>query len=318
MRNAGVNDVAIILGSIFPEKVREYYGDGGALGMKLHYIEQGDPKGLAHAIGLAREFMGREKFVVYLGDNLLKGGIAEHIRAFDSSTYDALVLLSEVSEPQRFGVAKFDSQGRLEALIEKPREPPSRYALVGVYLFTPLIFDAISRLKPSWRGELEITDAIQSLLVAGRDVQHRFVAGWWKDTGTVQDVIESNRLILDDRMEPHLMGTVEKGATVEGRIQISEGAVVKANSVVRGPVHIGPRSVIGFGAYVGPYTSIGSDCRIENAEIENSVIFDHVEVMNVSKRITNSIIGSFSEVKGGDERPTGVRLILGEGSTVKV
>jgi glucose-1-phosphate thymidylyltransferase len=318
MSDAGVKEVAIVLGSVWPEKVREYYGDGSSLGMTFHYIDQGNPLGLAHAVGLAKEFVGQDKFVVYLGDNLLKGGIAEHVNSFSSGNYDAMVLLTKVLEPERFGVAKFDRSGKLEALIEKPKPPPSQFALVGVYFLTPIIFDAIDKLKPSWRGELEITDAIQTLLATGRDVQHRFVEGWWKDTGTVQDILDSNRLILDDKMQTAVHGTIRSSAIVEGRVYISQGVTVDDGSVVRGPAFVGPHSVIGPNTYVGPYSSIGGDCRIVNSEIESSVVFDGVEIINVRRRITSSIIGAHSEVVGMNERPAGYRLIVGEQSSVKV
>ena len=318
MRDAGATEVAIILGSLYPEKVREYYGDGSSLGMKLEYIHQGEPKGLAQAVGLAKDFVGKDPFVVYLGDNLLKGGIAAHARAFTSAKFDAMVLLSKVTEPQRFGVAKFDAQGNLEALIEKPKNPPSPYALVGVYFLTPVIFDAIANLKPSWRGELEITDAIQSLLSSGRKVKHSFVEGWWKDTGSVQDILDSNSLVLDDKMQTALLGTIRKGAIVEGRVHIDEGVIVDEGSVVRGPAFVGPGSVIGPNAYVGPYTSIGANCKVVNSEIENSVVLDGVEIQNVGRRITASIIGAHSKVVGTSERPAGFKFIVGEQSSVKV
>jgi glucose-1-phosphate thymidylyltransferase len=318
MCDAGVKEVAIVLGSVWPEKVREYYGDGSSLGMRFHYIDQGKPLGLAHAIGLAKEFVGQDKFLVYLGDNLLKGGIAKHVNSFSSEKYDAMVLLTKVSAPERFGVAKFDGSGKLEALIEKPKPPPSQFALVGVYFLTPIIFDAIDKLKPSWRGELEITDAIQTLLATGHDVQHRFVEGWWKDTGTVQDILDSNRLILDDRMQTAVYGMIKSGAMVEGRVHIGQGVTVDEGSVVRGPAYVGPHSVIGPNTYVGPYSSIGKDCRIVNSEIESSVVFDSVQILNVKRRITSSIIGAHSEVVGMNERPAGYRLIVGEQSSVKV
>ena len=318
MCDAEVKEVAIVLGSVWPEKVREYYGDGSSFGMKFHYIHQGDPLGLAHAIGLAKGFVGQDKFVVYLGDNLLKGGITKHVSSFSSGKSDALVLLTKVSEPERFGVAKFDGSGKLEALIEKPKQPPSPFALVGVYFFTPIIFDAISKLKPSWRGELEITDAIQTLLSTGHDVQHSFVEGWWKDTGTVQDILDSNRLVLDDRMQTAIQGTIKNGAIVEGRVYIGQGATLDVGSIVRGPAYVGPHSVIGPNTYVGPYSSIGADCHIVNSEIESSVVFDGVEILNVRRRITNSIIGARSEIVGVNERPAGYKLIVGEQSSVKV
>ncbi len=318
MRDAGATEVAVILGSVYPEKVREYYGDGSTLGMKLEYINQGEPKGLAQAVGLTKNFVGKDSFVVYLADNLLKGRIITHTNEFKNSGSDAMILLSKVTEPERFGVAKFDAQRKLEALIEKPKNPPSPYALVGVYFLTPVIFDAIADLKPSWRGELEITDAIQSLLSSGRKVTHSFVEGWWKDTGSTDDILDSNRLVLDDKMEPSIYGTVERGAIVEGKVRIGENATVTGDSVVRGPVHIGPSTIIGPKAYVGPYTSVGSGCKIVNSEVESSVILDHVEILNSRKRLTDSIIGSYSKIIGTDERPVGYRFILGEQSTVKV
>ena len=318
LRAAGIRDVAVILGSVWPEKVREYYGDGSKIDMRLHYIDQGEPRGLAHAVGLTREFVGNERFVVYLGDNLLRGGIAGHAAAFNAHDSDAMVLLTKVSEPERFGVAKFDENGKLQALVEKPKQPPSSFALVGVYFFKPIVFDAIRDLKPSWRGELEITDAIQSLLTSGRKVDHSIVEGWWKDTGTVQDILDSNSLVLDDKMQTAVQGTIKNGAILEGRVHIGEGVSVNEGSVVRGPAYVGPHSVIGPNTYLGPYSSIGADCHIVNSEIESSVVLDGVEILNVGRRITGSIIGAHSKVVGVNERPAGYRLIVGEQSSVKV
>jgi glucose-1-phosphate thymidylyltransferase len=190
--------------------------------------------------------------------------------------------------------------------------------LVGVYFFTPQVFDAIRGLKPSWRGELEITDAIQSLLTLGRKVEHSIVEGWWKDTGTVQDILDSNSLVLDDRMQTAVLCTIKNGATVEGRVHIGDGASVSEGSIVRGPAYVGPHSIIGPNAYVGPYTSIGADCHIVNSEIESSVVLDGVEILDVGRRITSSVIGARSKVVGVNERPAGYRLIVGEQSSVKV
>ncbi len=318
LKAAGVTEVAIILGDIWPEKVVEYYGDGSRLGLRLEYMRQGEPRGLAHAISLAESFVGDDRFVVYLGDNLLKGGIGEHADAFRAGNPDAMVLLSKVTEPQRFGVAQFDSKGKLERLVEKPKQPPSPYALVGVYFFAPSIFEAIRQLKPSWRGELEITDAIQSLITEGGKVEHRFVDGWWKDTGTVQDILDSNSLVLDDKMQTAVLGTIKNGAIVEGRVHIDQGVIVNEGSVVRGPAYVGPHSVIGPNTYVGPYTSIGADCHVVNSEIESSVVLDGVEILDVGRRITSSIIGAHSKVVGANERPAGYKLIVGEQSSVKV
>jgi glucose-1-phosphate thymidylyltransferase len=286
--------------------------------MKLTYINQGEPRGLAQAVSLAESFVNKDRFVTYLGDNLLKMGIATHAKTFETSEADAMVLLSKVEDPQRFGVAQFNPEGKLEGLIEKPLQPPSPYALVGVYFFTNMIFDAIRELKPSSRGEYEITGAIQNLLISGRSVTHSFVEGWWKDTGTVNDILASNSLVLDDKMQTTLLGTIEIGANVEGRVHIDDEAVVREGSTVKGPAYVGSRSIIGPNAYVGPYTSIGADCRISNSEIENSVVLDGVEIFEVSKRITGSIIGARSKIVGATERPAGYKLIIGEQSSVKV
>lgn len=318
MKEAGVVEVAIILGNIWPEKVVEYYGDGSKLGMKLTYISQGEPRGLAQAVSLAESFVNGDRFVMYLGDNLLKGGITKEAKAFSVSDAHGMVLLSKVEDPQRFGVAQFDGDGKLVRLIEKPKQPPSPFALVGVYFFTPNIFNAIRQLKPSLRGEYEITDAIQGLLTSGQKVAHSVVEGWWKDTGTINDILDSNSLVLDDKMKPVCLGTIEEGGTIEGRVHIDADVVVGKGSVVKGPAHVGPRSIIGPNAYVGPYTSIGANCQIVNSEIENSVVLDGVEIRNVERRITSSIIGAHSQVIGADERPAGYKLIIGEQSSIKV
>jgi glucose-1-phosphate thymidylyltransferase len=318
MKSAGITEVAVILGNLWPEKVVEYYGDGTKLGMKLTYINQGVPRGLAQALSLAESFVNKDKVVMYLGDNLLKMGITTHAKAFETGNADGMVLLSKVEDPQRFGVARFDSEGKLVGLVEKPKQPPSPYALVGVYFFTSMIFEAIRQLKPSSRGEYEITDAIQTLLMSGGRVAHSFVEGWWKDTGTVNDILVSNSLVLDDKMQTALLGTVEIGASIEGRVHVDDGAVVCEGSTVKGPAYVGSRSIIGPNAYVGPYTSIGADCRVLNSEIENSVVLDGVEILDVGKRITGSIIGAHSKIVGATERPAGYKLIIGEQSSVKV
>ncbi|MCX8205199.1 MAG: glucose-1-phosphate thymidylyltransferase, partial [Candidatus Nezhaarchaeota archaeon] len=201
IRDSGVKDVAIVLGEIYPELVREHYGDGSKFGVKITYIYQGRPLGIAHAVGLCRGFVGEDRFVVYLGDNLLQSGIKKYVEAFLSGDYDAYILLKEVDDPTRFGVAKFDQNGRLVGLVEKPKVPPSKYALVGVYFFKPVVFEVLRELKPSWRGELEITDALQLMLERGYRVGYGFVDGWWLDTGKKDDVLYANALILDERIK---------------------------------------------------------------------------------------------------------------------
>ena len=320
LRDSGVRDVAVVLGEVAPGRVVDFYGDGGWLGLRLTYIYQGYPYGLAHAVYLAKGFVGDDAFVVYLGDNVLLGGIREFVKRFENSDADAMVLLSEVPEPQRFGVAKFDEKGRLIGLVEKPKVPPSKYALVGVYFFRPPhIFKAIEVLKPSWRGELEITDAIQKLIDWNLKVDYAFVKGWWKDTGTPKDILDANRLLFDYKYRGSVIkGEVHSNATIEGRVYIDKGAIVASGSVIRGPAYIGKNTVIGPNTYVGPYTSIGDNCKLVNVEIENSVVMDNVVIENVRERIVDSLIGSGAKIVKGDDKPRGLKLIVGEQAYVRL
>jgi glucose-1-phosphate thymidylyltransferase len=317
LKAAGISEVAIILGNIQPEKVIEYYGDGSKLGLNLAYIRQGEPRGLAHAISLSESFVGGDDFVVYLGDNLLRDGITEYVQVFQANRPDAMVLLSKVKDPQRFGVAQFDAKGNLERLIEKPKQPPSPYALVGVYFFTEQIFHAIREVRPSWRGELEITEAIQKLLENGLLVQYKFVQGWWKDMGSPEDVLEANRLILDHKLEGSFIeGHVEDGASIQGRVRIEAGAVVMRGATIRGPAFIGGKTRIAQRTYIGPFTSIGTNCELSGCEVENTVIMDGCKI-GVHARIVDSLIGPDTEIMRKDEiTPNGYRLILGQASKV--
>jgi len=314
LRNSGVHDIAIILGDIMPEKVKGFYGDGSRFGVNITYIFQGKPAGIAHAVGLAEKFVGESPFVVYLGDNLLKGGISKFVQEFQQNNYDAMVLLCEVQNPQRFGVAELDEKGRLVRLVEKPKKPPSNYALTGIYFFKPVIFKMIGKLKPSWRGELEITEAIQMLLDGGYNVDYRIVEGWWKDTGTIEDILEANILVLDE-MEPKMRGTVEDKALIQGRVTVETGAVVKKGALIRGPAIIGENAVIESGVYIGPYTSIGNNVKIKCGEIENSIIMDNCTI-EVNAKIIDSVIGANSEVIANRKGPKGHRLIVGENSKI--
>jgi len=314
LRDSGVKDIAIILGDIYPDKVKEYYGDGERFGVRLDYIYQGEPKGIAHAVGLCEGYVGDSEFVVYLGDNLLKGGVGRFARIFEDSDYDAMVLLCEVGKPQLFGVAKFDGTGRLVGLVEKPKTPPSSYALIGIYFFRPVIFDMIRKLEPSWRGELEITEAIHLLVVNGYNVQHHIVSGWWKDTGTADDILEANRLVLDD-LGTRIEGTVEDHSSIQGRVTIGSNSVVKSTALIRGPVVIGQNSVIEGNVYVGPYTSIGNNVLVKKGEIEDSIIMDGC-LIDVNERITDSIIGPNTKIVHVNSKPIGRRFILGESSQI--
>jgi len=314
LRASGVNDVAIILGDIYPGKVEEYYGDGGKFGVKITYIHQGEPKGIAHAVGLCEEFAEGQDFVVYLGDNLLKGGIREFTHKFVGSNYDAMILLCEVERPQLFGVAKFEN-GRLVGLVEKPKIPPSPYALTGIYFFRPVIFDVIRKLKPSWRGELEITEAIHILVVGGYNVGYNKVSGWWKDTGSPEDILEANRLVLDE-LKAEVRGTVEDQHSIQGRVALGSNSIVKSAALVRGPAIIGEGSVIEEKVYVGPYTSIGNSVVVRRGEIENSIIMDGC-LIDVNERVTDSLIGPNTRITSDiDTKPSGRKFILGESSQI--
>jgi len=313
LRDAGIKDIAIVLGGAYPEKVQEYYGDGSRLSAKITYIFQGEPKGIAHAVGLCRNFIGDDPFVVYLGDNLIKGGIKEYAQAFEKSDNAATVLLCEVDKPEQFGVAKFDQKGNLVELVEKPKHPPSRYALAGIYLFKPTIFEMIDNLKPSWRGELEITEAIQLLIKNGFKVGHKIITGWWKDTGTPDDILDANRLVLDE-LPPMINGQVENMASITGRVSIGKGSTVGKGAVLRGPVIMGQNSTIKSGT-LGPYASIGNNVTIEKGEIENSIIMDGC-LISVNEKIVDSLIGPNSKMVSSDLKPNGKRFIIGESSSL--
>jgi glucose-1-phosphate thymidylyltransferase len=315
LRESGITDIAIVVGDVYPEKVKEYYKDGGRFGVKITYVHQDRPRGIAHAVGLCEKFVGEEPFVVYLGDNLLKGGIAKFVESFKKANFNAMVLLCEVKNPERFGVAKFDSSGKLVQLVEKPKQPPSNYALTGIYFFRPVVFKAIEQLKPSWRGELEITEAIQFLLEKSPPVHYQFVEGWWKDTGTHEDILDANRLVLDD-LKPNIIGEVEDDRSIQGRVFVDKGARVKRGATIRGPAIIGKKALIEGRVYIGPYTSIGNGVKVKRGEIENSIIMDD-SLVEVGEKITDSIIGPGSEItSGGPGRPKGRTFIVGDRSRI--
>ena len=314
LREAGIKNIALIVGGIMPEKVRDYYGDGSKFGVKITYVNQEEPAGIAHAVGLTQDFVGDSPFIVYLGDNLLKGGISKIAKKFQQKKYDAMVLLCKVKNPQQFGVAEFNKNGKLVKLVEKPKKPPSNYALTGIYFFSPVIFKMIKKLKPSWRGELEITEALQLLLEEGYNVGHMVVEGWWKDTGTMEDIIEANILVLDE-LKPTKEGTTEDNACVQGRVAIGKRAIIKKGALIRGPAIIGENAVIDGEVYIGPYTSIGNSVHIKRGEIENSIIMENCTI-DINTKITDSIIGSNSEVVTNQKGPKGHKLIVGENSKI--
>jgi glucose-1-phosphate thymidylyltransferase len=310
--SSGVKDVAIVLGETYPGLVREYYKDGSSFGARITYIYQGKPLGIAHAVKLCREFVSDEKFVVYLGDQLLQRGIKKYVERFAEGDYDAFILLKEVEDPTRFGVAQFDEKGRLVRLVEKPKVPPSRYALVGVYFFKPVVFDVIEDLKPSWRGELEITDAIQLMLERGYKVGYEVLDGWWFDVGKSDDILAVNARILDERVGRRVDGEV-RGSRVEGRVEVGRGAKV-LNSIVRGPSIIGEGCTI-ENSYIGPYTSIGNNSKIIGSSVEYCVILEGASIVGV-ERLEESLVGRYAKVARGEGNRRFVKLNVGDYSEV--
>jgi len=317
LRNSGISEIGVILGNNQPEKVKELLQDGREFGVRITYIVQGPPKGIAHAIGCAEDFLHGDAFCVYLGDNLLRGGIAAAVKEFAASDADAGIALCRVAQPERFGVAELDARGNVIGLVEKPKEPKTDLALVGIYLLRDNIFPIIKGLKPSWRDELEITDALEALRRQGGKIRAHIVTGWWKDTGKPEDILEANRLILDD-LQTRIEGTVEDGAQLTGRVSIGPGTVVRKGAVIAGPTVIGRDCLIGPGAYVGPYTAIGDRTVLEMADIENSIVLSDAHIATRHK-IVHSLIGRHTRIDEDEHaRPKGARLVLGEHSRVRL
>jgi glucose-1-phosphate thymidylyltransferase len=311
---AGVTDVGIIVGDTAPA-IEAAVGDGSKFGIKVTYIRQQAPLGLAHTVLIARDFLGDDDFVMYLGDNFIVGGINGIVEEFAAARPAAQIMLQQVSDPRSFGVAELDpATGRVKSLEEKPKRPKSDLVLVGVYLFTPAIHEAVANLKPSWRGELEITEAIQWLLDNGRTVNSTTITGYWKDTGNVADMLEVNRLVLEG-LEPRVDGIVDDACEIIGRVVVEAGATVTASRIV-GPAVIGAGSTI-TGSYIGPFTAIDTDCLVDGSEIEYSIVLSNASVSGV-RRIEASLIGHYAEVTPAPHVPRAHRLVLGDHSKVQI
>ncbi|MER7127953.1 glucose-1-phosphate thymidylyltransferase [Streptosporangium saharense] len=310
---AGITEIGIVVGDTQAE-IEAAVGDGSDLGLQVTYLRQQAPLGLAHAVLIAREYLGEDDFVMYLGDNFIVGGIGDVVGRFVGDRPDAQIMLTQVGDPRQFGVAELDGDGRVVGLEEKPAEPKSDLALVGVYLFTPLIHRAVAELKPSWRGELEITDAIQWLIERGHRVESSVISGYWKDTGNVTDMLEVNRLVLES-LETRLEGQVDDVSELIGRVVVEPGAVVERSRIV-GPVIIGAGARI-VDSYVGPFTSIAADCVVDGSEIEYSIVLPRSSISGVS-RIEASLIGHDVEVTPAPNTPRAHRLVLGDHSKVQI
>jgi glucose-1-phosphate thymidylyltransferase len=295
-------------------EIRAAVGDGSQFGLRVTYLEQEAPLGLAHAVKIAEDFMAGDSFVMYLGDNLIKDGIVPFVEEFEREKPEAQILLAKVARPWEFGVAELDGE-RIVRLEEKPKQPRSDLALVGVYLFTKSIFDAVRAIKPSPRGELEITDAIQYLITTGRNVRSHVIHGWWKDTGRVEDLLEANRIVLAD-LVTSIEGQVDDATVIEGPVHIAPGARVE-RSRLRGPLVLGAGAHI-VDAYVGPFSAIADGVRIEQCEVEHSIVLDRSQLLRIPGRIESSLIGRDVVVTASDARPSAHRFMLGDSSRVEL
>ena len=309
---AGIKDIGIVVGPNKEQVIETVKSEDW--NASIRFICQPEPKGIAHAIIVAEEFLQNQPFVMYLGDNILKEGIVEHVEEFKQSDAEAHILLTEVPNPQEFGIAELNEKNEIIRLVEKPKNPPSNLAVIGIYMFRPAIFQAVKEIKPSWRNQLEIVDAIQWLIDHSYKVKSAFVKGWWKDTGKPEDIIHANRLVLDEIEETKNLGIL-KNSKINGRVIVEENAIIE-NSLIKGPAIIGKNSKI-INSYVGPYTSIGANCEIINTEIEDSVIMEGTKIEGVG-RITESLIGRNAKIVRNVDLPRGHKLVVGDNSEVKV
>jgi glucose-1-phosphate thymidylyltransferase len=309
---AGIKDIGIIVGPNKEQVIEMVKSkDWGA---NIEFIHQPEPKGIAHAIIVAEEFLDEQPFVMYLGDNILKEGIVEHVNDFLNSNVEASILLTEVPNPQEFGVVKLNEKNEIVKLVEKPKEPPSNFAVIGIYLFRTAIFQAVKKIKLSWRNQLEIVDAIQWLIDHGYTVKSSFVKGWWKDTGKSEDIIHANRLVLDEIKETKNFGIL-RDTKINGRVVIEENAIIE-KSLIKGPIIIGKNCKI-TNSYIGPYTSIGDNCNIIDSEIEDSVIMEGTKIVGI-KRIIESLVGRNAKIFMNNELPNGHKLVIGDNSEVRI
>ena len=310
---AGVTEIGIITAPVTGGEIREAVGDGSQFGAEVTFIEQAEPKGLAHAVLTAEEFLDGSPFAMYLGDNLLRNGLSRLVETFKRESPDALILLTPVDDPSSYGVAELDDD-RVVRLVEKPKDPPSDLALVGVYLFSPAILEAARGLEPSWRGELEITEAIQDLIDQGLQVRSEVVEGWWKDTGQLADMLEANRLVLEE-IRSSVEGDIQD-TRIEGRVIVEPGAVLRG-SVVRGPAVIGRGAVI-EDSYLGPYTSVGADVEIRRSEVEHSIILAGAKVEDLGTRMEASLLGRGAKVTRTEGLPRTLKLLVGDRSEIEI
>jgi len=314
IRDAGIEDIGIVVGAT-AEEIRAAVGKGDRWGVKITYIPQDQPLGLAHAVKISRDFLGDERFVMFLGDNVIEGGISALIAQFAHSDWNSQIVLTRVSKPEQYGVAELDENERIVQLIEKPKNPPSDLALVGIYMFDASVHEAVDHITPSWRGELEITDAIQWLVDAQYRVFPYIHRGWWIDTGRPGDMLDANSLVLEE-LTPCVEGYVDRDSDVDCRVTVQKGAEI-INSVVRGPTIIGEQTRI-VNSYVGPFTSIYHDVVVEDSEIEQSIVLEHSVVRGIPARIQSSLIGRHVNLSRSPIKPKAYKFTLGDHSKVGI
>ncbi|MBC7242463.1 MAG: glucose-1-phosphate thymidylyltransferase [Anaerolineae bacterium] len=310
---AGIRDIGIVVGDT-AEEVMEAVGDGSRWDCRITYIRQEAPLGLAHAVKISQDFLGDERFVMFLGDNVIQGGISPLIAQFATSDYNCQIVLKRVEHPEQYGVAEL-KDGRIVRLVEKPRHPKSNLALVGIYMFDHHIFEAVNAITPSWRGELEITDAIQYLIDHGYKVYPHIHEGWWIDTGAPGDLLEANSLVLDE-INHTIEGYVDRDSEINGKVTIQKGAEI-INSRIRGPAIIGEYSRI-VNSYIGPFTSIYHHVLIEDSEIEHSIVLEYSKIIDIPQRIEDSLIGRNVEIRRSPLKPKAYKMTLGDNSRVGI
>jgi len=314
---AGITEIGIIVSPETGPEIEEKTGEGDRFGASITYIPQESPDGLAHAVKIAQPFLGDSPFVMYLGDNLIQDSLGAFVDEFKQQPSGATIMLKQVLNPTAFGVAEVDAEGSVIRLVEKPKNPPSNLALVGVYLFSADIHQAISEIKPSPRGELEITDAIQQLLNNKKPVDAKELSGWWLDTGKKDDLLEANRIILDEYIShPQVLGDVDEQSTISGRVVVGKGSVLK-NCTVRGPVVIGENCVL-ENCFVGSYTSIADESKLSDIEIDHSVVLKGAKIFDIQRRIVDSLIGERATLTVTEHRPKALRFMVGDDSTVEL
>ena len=312
--NAGIKEIAFIIGGIGSKKVKEYYGDGEKFGVKFTYIQQDSPRGIAHAVSLCEDFVNNKKFVVFLGDNIIQRKINDYILHFEKSDASASLLLCEVDNPSQFGIAEIEDN-KIIKITEKPKNPPTNLAVTGIYFLTPYIFEIIKKLKPSWRNELEIADALQMLIEENKKIIYGIITDFWKDTGTPEDIIEANKIILEN-MPESFQGKKEEHVIMEGKIIVGKGTIIKNGVKIVGPVIIGGDCIIEGSTVIGENTSIGENSHLNDCNISDSIIMSNCTIKG-KLDIKNSIIASNSKIIK-EKKESNKKFILGEGTQISL